>query len=148
MTQGVWACVSMRVRGGDTVTERPIVFYLCGSWVTRPITQRLPSQPAVPSPSMFPLCTHPEKSSSSRPTTVKLLLCTVPARERAALSSILPSHMLGVFRKMNCIISWPLVCMSHWKHDRILNCRLFVTYWITCKHIGDNPNLLLWYLLQ
>ncbi len=104
MTQGVWVCTNVC---GDPVTERSTVSRSYGSWVTLPTTQRLPSQPAVPSPPLIALFTHPEKSSSSRPTTVKPLLWRVAARERAALSSILPGHMLGVFRKTNCIISWP-----------------------------------------
>lgn len=86
----------------------------------------------------IPLYIHQVKSSRSGPATVKPLLCTVPAWERAALSSILPSHMLGVFRKMSCIISWSLVCMSQWKHDHILNSGLPATFPFTQQYILCN----------
>ena len=134
MTQGVWLGVC--VLGVEMQWQKDA---LCSARTGHGSLSLLPKdcQASQPSPPYAPIprYIHPKKSSSSRPATVKPLLCTVPVRERAALSSILPSHMLRVFRKMNCIISWPLGCMSHWQHDHVLNSGLPATSCFTRQNI-------------
>lgn len=130
MTQGVWLRCAWSC--SDRKTHCVPFVGVRGRSAHYPETAN-PASSTLPVPHI-PLCTRPEKSSSSGAATVKPLLCTVPVRERAALSSILSSHMVRLFREVNCIISWPLV----WKHDHILNSRLPVTSWFTWKHIRSS----------